>query len=67
MHPEDKVEAWREDEARFGLQPVLRRVWSPKGERPIAMVAPDYEWCAHFRDRGYAVSTVGINEEQVRR
>lgn len=43
-HPEDEVEAWCEDEARFGLQPVLRRVWAPKGERPIATVAPDYEW-----------------------
>ena len=43
-HPFDEVEAWCEDEARFGLQPVLRRVWAPKGERPIATVAPDYEW-----------------------
>lgn len=43
-HPEDEVEAWCQDEARFGLQPVLRRVWAPVGERPIATVAPDYEW-----------------------
>lgn len=43
-HPEDKVEAWCEDEARFGLQPVLRRVWARKGHRPVAQVAPDYEW-----------------------
>ena len=43
-HPEDEVETWCEDEARFGLQPVLRRVWAPKGERPVATVAPDYEW-----------------------
>jgi transposase len=43
-HPLDEVEAWCEDEARFGLQPVLRRVWAPKGERPVAGVAPDYEW-----------------------
>jgi transposase len=43
-HPSDEVETWCEDEARFGLQPVLRRVWAPKGERPEASVAPDYEW-----------------------
>jgi transposase len=43
-HPNDEVETWCEDEARFGLQPVLRRLWAPKGERPVARVAPDYEW-----------------------
>jgi transposase len=43
-HPTDEVQVWCEDEARFGLQPVVRRVWSPVGERPIATVAPDYEW-----------------------
>ena len=43
-HPKDEVETWCEDEARFGLQPILRRVWAPKGERPVAKVAPDYEW-----------------------
>jgi transposase len=43
-HPGEAVEAWCEDEARFGLQPVRRRVWAPKGERPVATVAPDYEW-----------------------
>jgi len=43
-HPMDEVESWCSDEARFGLQPVVRRVWAPRGERPIAKVAPDYEW-----------------------
>lgn len=43
-HPQDVVETWCSDEARFGLQPVLRRVWAPKGERPVAQVAPAYEW-----------------------
>jgi hypothetical protein len=42
--PSDEIETWCEDEARFGLQPVLRRVWAPKGERPVARVAPDYAW-----------------------
>jgi transposase len=38
------VETWCEDEARFGLKPILRRVWSPKGERPQACVDARYEW-----------------------
>jgi len=43
-HPNDEAEVWSQDEGRFGLQPVLRRVWALKGKRPIAKVAPDYEW-----------------------
>ena len=38
------VETWAQDEARLGLQPVLRRVWAPRGVRPIAWVNPRYEW-----------------------
>ena len=38
------MEVWSADEARFGLKPVLRRVWSPKGERPLAEVDQRYEW-----------------------
>lgn len=43
-YPEEEVEVWSEDEARFGLKPILRRVWSPKGERPVAEVDLRYEW-----------------------
>ena len=43
-HPPDEVEVWSADEARFGLKPVLRRVWWPVGERPTAEVSPRYEW-----------------------
>lgn len=32
------------DEHRLGLKPVLRRVWTPPGEAPIAAVNPGYEW-----------------------
>lgn len=32
------------DEHRIGLQPILRKVWAPVGERPIAVVQPRYEW-----------------------
>jgi transposase len=43
-HPAEEIEAWCEDEARFGLKPILRRVWSPIGERPLAEVDARYEW-----------------------
>lgn len=33
-HPGKEVEVWVEDEARLGLKPVTRRVWTPRGERP---------------------------------
>jgi len=43
-YPDEDVEVWSQDEARFGLKPVLRRVWSPTGERPLALVDERYEW-----------------------
>jgi transposase len=38
------VTLWAEDEHRLGLLPVLRRVWAPKGQRPVAAVERHYEW-----------------------
>ena len=35
---------WAFDEHRIGLKPVLRRVWAPVGQRPIAPVQPRYQW-----------------------
>src|SRR5829696_4286034 len=35
--PDLPVEVFATDEHRLGLKPVLRRVWAPKGERPIAL------------------------------
>ncbi len=32
------------DEHRIGLRPILRRVWAPRGRRPVAPVQPRYEW-----------------------
>src|SRR3712207_9465725 len=29
---------------RLGLKPVIRRVWAPKGQRPVARVRRRYEW-----------------------
>lgn len=43
-HPTAKVEVWSEDEHRLGLKPIIRKVWSPIGERPIAKVHQRYEW-----------------------
>jgi DDE superfamily endonuclease len=43
-HPEEVVEVWAEDESRLGLKPVVRRVWTKRGERARALVYPRYEW-----------------------
>ena len=43
-YPEDAVELWTQDEARLGLKPILRRQWAPRGQRPIAVARPAYEW-----------------------
>src|SRR3954467_14787834 len=42
--PGRAVEVWAFDEHRLGLRPVLRRQWAPKGQRPIAVGHPRYEW-----------------------
>ncbi|MBD2580401.1 hypothetical protein H6G50_22325, partial [Oscillatoria sp. FACHB-1406] len=34
--PEAEIDVWFFDEHRVGLKPILRKVWSPVGERPIA-------------------------------
>jgi transposase len=43
-YPTAKVELWCEDEHRLGLKPILRKVWSPVGERPLVKVHKRYEW-----------------------
>ena len=42
--PGRRVEVWAFDEHRLGLKPVLRRQWAPKGQRPVAVGHPRYEW-----------------------
>ena len=39
-----QVELWTMDEHRIGLQPILRKIWAPKGRRPIIAVKAAYEW-----------------------
>jgi hypothetical protein len=43
-----KVELWCEDEHRLGLKPILRKAWSPVGERPLAKVHQRYEWTSLY-------------------
>lgn len=39
-----EVEVWAQDEARLGLKPILRRVWTLPGARPLAVCWHRYEW-----------------------
>lgn len=42
--PTSTVAVWCDDEHRLGLKPVLRRVWTPRRQAPVALVQPRYEW-----------------------
>lgn len=42
--PDKAVEVWAQDEARFGLKPIARRVWSLEGCRPRCGGRTRYEW-----------------------
>jgi transposase len=43
-YPTAKVEVWCQDEHRLGLKPIIRKVWSPIGERPTVKVHHRYKW-----------------------
>jgi transposase len=43
-HPGRQVELWAEDEARLGLKPVTRRVWSLRGRRPRSGGRTRFDW-----------------------
>lgn len=43
-HPDATVTVWAEDEHRLGLIPIRRRVWAPRGTRPIAPSDRRYQW-----------------------
>jgi transposase len=38
------IAVWCEDEHRVGLKPIQRRVWAPKGQRPLTAVHQRYQW-----------------------
>jgi hypothetical protein len=42
--PQATVELWAVDEHRIGLKPLLRKVWTLSGQRPIAPVEHRYDW-----------------------
>jgi transposase len=43
-HPEEDVEVWFEDEARFGQQGTMARVWARKGSRPRGVRQTQYDY-----------------------
>ena len=42
--PELPLEVWAFDEHRVGLEPIRRRVWAKRGERPLAVSHHKYQW-----------------------
>ena len=43
-YPEAEVQLWCEDEHRLGLKPVIRRIYVPEGEVPVANVNWKFKW-----------------------
>ena len=43
-HSEAEYSLWAYDEHRLGLQPIARRIWAKRGNRPIITNVPRYEW-----------------------
>jgi transposase len=43
-YPTANIELWCEDEHRLGLKPIIRKIWSRIGERPLVKVHQRYEW-----------------------
>ena len=44
VSPKKVVEVWAQDEARLGLKPIARRVWSLRGQRPRSCGRTRYQW-----------------------
>jgi DDE superfamily endonuclease len=43
-HPQQRIEVWFQDEARFGQQGTLTRLWAPVGSRPRAVRQTQYDY-----------------------
>jgi hypothetical protein len=43
-HAHAQVALWAVDEHRVGLKPMLRKVWSLDGQRPLAPVQHRFAW-----------------------
>jgi transposase len=46
--PDRSVQVWAFDEHRAGLKPVIRRVWARRGQRPLALGHPRFQWLYVF-------------------
>lgn len=42
--PSKRVQVWFEDEARFGQQGCITKVWAPRGSRPFAIRQTQYDY-----------------------
>lgn len=42
--PWARIQVWAFDEHRIGLKPITRRVWAPRGRRPLARSNHRYQW-----------------------
>lgn len=58
-YPDAEVEVWATDEHRVGLKPILRKVWSPIGEQPVAESNHQYEWTYVY---GFVCPNTGATE-----
>jgi transposase len=54
QHPDQVLRIYFEDEARFGTQGTITRVWAPKGSRPRAVRQNGREWL-------YVLMAVGVS------
>src|SRR4051794_29995847 len=61
------VEVWAFDEHRLGLKPILRKIWAPRGCRPIANGHHRHQWLDLYRFvRPATGAVVGLIGEGVR-
>ncbi len=47
-HPDQRVEVWFQDEARFGQQGTMTRLWTKRGSRPTQIKQTEYQWVYLF-------------------
>lgn len=43
-YPEKRLRLWVQDEGRFGLKPVIKRLWALRGQRPVIPQRRRYQW-----------------------
>lgn len=60
--PEDRVDIWLQDEARFGQQNTTTKLWAEKGTRPAAIQQQQFQYAYLF---GAVCVTNGNSEAMV--